>query len=191
MWCPSGSEVRDRLMKPLQAIQLPATVAAVLPARIDLIPPEEKRLLQCAAVIGRQAALNLLQTIADLPDLALRRALANLRAAEFLYEMSLFPELEYAFKHNLTYEVAYGSLLHERRRALHVRIVGALEVLPADRRAEQIERLAHHAFRGEAWGKAVIFLRQAGAKTLARSANREAARRIGANAARNCLGPYS
>jgi tetratricopeptide (TPR) repeat protein len=98
----------------------------------------------------------------------------HLQAAEFLYEMRLFPALEYTFKHALTHEVAYGSLLQERRRALHARIVENLEALYPDRLAEQVERLAHHAFRGEVWDKALTYFRQAGGKAMARSAHREA-----------------
>jgi class 3 adenylate cyclase/tetratricopeptide (TPR) repeat protein len=105
---------------------------------------------------------------------ALQRGLAHLQAAEFLYETQLFPEHEYTFKHTLTYDVAYGSLLQERRRALHARIVAVMETLDADHVAEQIERLAHHAVRGEVWDKAVAYWRQTGARALARSANREA-----------------
>ena len=116
-----------RLAQPLQSIQVPATVQAVLAARIDRLPPEAKRLLQTAAVIGTEVSCPLLAAIADLPDTELHRHLAHLQAAEFLYETRLFPELEYTFKHALTHEVAYGSLLHERRRALHARIVEALE----------------------------------------------------------------
>ena len=102
---------------------------AVLAARIDRLPPEEKRLLQTAAVIGTEVPLPLLQAIAELPEAALHRGLAHLQAAEFLYETRLFPEPEYTFKHALTHEVAYGSLLQERRRVLHARIVEALEAL--------------------------------------------------------------
>jgi predicted ATPase len=130
---------------------LPATVQAVLAARIDRLPPEDKRLLQTAAVIGTDVSFALLRTIADLPEAALYRGLAHLQAAEFLYETRLFPEPEYTFKHALTHEVAYSSLLLERRRGLHARIVEALEVLAGDRAAEQVERLAHHALRGEVW----------------------------------------
>ena len=104
----------------------------------------------------------------------LRAAIGRLQAAEFLYEVGLFPDLEYTFKHALTHEVTYGSLLQERRRTLHGRIVETIERLYPDRLAEHVERLAHHAFRGEAWEKAVTYLRQAGAKAFARSANREA-----------------
>ena len=116
----------------------------------------------------------LLQAIAEEPEEALHRGLTHLQAAEFLYEARLFPELEYTFKHGLTSQVAYGSLLQDRRRALHAGIVEAVEALYRDRLTEQVDRLAHHALRGEAWEKAVTYGRQAGTKALARSANREA-----------------
>jgi hypothetical protein len=103
----------------LPTIQVPATVQAVLAARIDRLPSEEKRLLQTAAVIGTEVPLPLLQVIAELPEAALHGGLAHLQAAEFLYETRLFPEREYTFKHALTHEVAYSSLLQERRHALY------------------------------------------------------------------------
>jgi len=131
-----------RLAKPLDSMQVPATVQAVLAARIDRLPLEEKRLLQTAAVIGTEVLLPLLQTIADLPEAALHGGLAHLQGAEFLYETRLFPDQEYTFKHALTHEVAYSTLLHERRRTLHAQIVEALEALAGDRQAEQVERLA-------------------------------------------------
>ena len=147
---------------------------AVLAARIDRLPPEEKRLLQTAAVIGTEVPLPLLQAIAEMPEATLHRGLAHLQAAEFLYETRLFPEPEYTFKHALTHEVAYGSLLLERRRVLHARIVEALEALAPERVAEQVERLAHHALRGEVWDKAVTYCQQAGARAYDRAAFREA-----------------
>src|SRR5207249_11564167 len=152
---------------------VPGTVQAVLAARIDRLPLEEKQLLQSAAVIGKDVAFPLLQAITDLSEEEVSRALIHLQAAELLYETSLFPDLEYTFKHALTHEVAYGSLLHERQRALHARIVEAIEALYPDRLIEQVERLAHHAVQGEVWRKALIYLRQAGAKADARSALRE------------------
>jgi tetratricopeptide (TPR) repeat protein len=112
------------------------------------------------------------------PEDGLRRGLGHLQAAEFLYETSLFPDLEYTFKHALTHDVAYGSLLQDRRRALHARIVDATEAFSTERLTEHTERLAHHAMRGELWEKAVAYLRQAGARAFARSANREAAAHI-------------
>jgi len=144
-----GAPGASHLGTPLDRLQVPATVQAVLTARIDRLPPAEKRLLQTAAVIGTDVPWPLLQTIADLPEAALHRGLAHLQGAEFLYETRLFPDREYTFKHALTHEVAYGSLLQERRRELHGRIVEALEALVGERVAEQVERLAHHALRGE------------------------------------------
>ncbi len=170
----AGERGDYHLEKKVESTQVPATVQAVLAARIDRLPPQEKQLLQSAAVIGKDVPFSLLQAITELSDEELRRCLTHLQAAEFLYETSLFPDLEYTFKHALTHEVAYGSLLHERQRTLHARIVEAIEALYSDRLIEQVERLAHHAARGEVWGKALTYLRQAGAKADARSANREA-----------------
>ena len=161
------------LARPIDTIEVPATVEAVLAARIHRLGPNAKRLLQAAAVIGKDVALPLLLAIADAPEPEVRAALAHLQAAEFLYETRLVPDLEYTFKHALTHEVAYGGLLDDRRRALHVCITEALERI-APERAEHVERLAHHALRGELWEKGVVYLRQAGLRALARGANRDA-----------------
>jgi len=169
-----GTPGAYRLAQPVESLQVPATVQAILAARIDRLPPEEKRLLQTAAVLGMEIPLPLLQAIAELPEETLHRGLMHLQAAEFLYETSLFPEHAYTFKHALTHEVAYRSLLKERRRALHAQIVAALETLAGDRLADQVERLADHAVRGEVWDKALLYCRQAGAKAMERSASREA-----------------
>lgn len=169
-----GERGAYRLVKALPTLQMPATVQAMLAARIDRLLPEEKHLLQCAAVIGKEVEFWLLQAIAELPEEALRRSLMRLQAAEFLYETSLFPDLEYTFKHALTHEMAYGSLLQERRRIHHTQILRVLETRLVNGVDEQVERLAHHALRGEVWDKAWIYFRRAGAKAAARSANREA-----------------
>jgi class 3 adenylate cyclase/tetratricopeptide (TPR) repeat protein len=170
----AGERNAYRLARPLEAIQVPATVQAVLAARIDRLPPEEKGLLQTAAVIGKDAPFALLAAIAEQTELDLRRTLGHLEAGEFLYETKFFAESQYTFKHALTHEVAYQSLLHERRRALHAGIVRVIEKLYEDRLSEWVERLAHHAIRGEIWEKAVDYYRQAGAKAFLRSAYREA-----------------
>ncbi len=163
-----------RLQRPLSTIEVPATVKALLAARIDRLQAEEKAVLQAASVIGTDVPFGLLQAIAGLPDEQLRHHLVQLQAAEFLYETNLFPELEHTFKHALTHEVAYGTLLGDRRRTLHARIVEAIERLYADRLGEQVEQLAHHAARGEVWEKAVAYLHEAGAKASRRSTNVEA-----------------
>jgi DNA-binding winged helix-turn-helix (wHTH) protein/class 3 adenylate cyclase/tetratricopeptide (TPR) repeat protein len=153
---------------------VPETIQAVLAARLDHLPPEAKHLLQKAAVIGTEVPVPLLTAIAGLPEAALHRNLAHLQAAELFYETRFIPERVYTFKHALTHEVAYGSLLQERRRFLHARIVDILEALAPDRLAEHVDGLAHHAFRGGVWDKAVTYYRQAGIKAAKRSALREA-----------------
>jgi class 3 adenylate cyclase/tetratricopeptide (TPR) repeat protein len=170
-----GTRGAYRLAHPDRTVDIPASVQAVLAARIDHLPSIEKELLQAASVIGKDVPFPLLEATAGLPAEDLRRSLAHLRAGEFLYEARLFPDLEYTFKHALTHQVAYQSLLHDRRRALHADIITAMETLYGARRAEHVELLAHHAVRGELWDKAVTYLRQAGAKAIARSAYREAA----------------
>ena len=170
----TGARGAYRLARPIRDVQVPATVHAVLAARIDRLPALEKRLLQAAAVIGKDVPLPLLAAISDLGEDRLRLALRQLQAAELLYEVPLFPAPEYTFKHALTFEVAAASLLRERRRALDARIVETLEALGAEPRADQVERLAHHALRGEIWDKALTYCRQAGARAFARSAHRAA-----------------
>ena len=169
-----GERGAFRLAHGATPIQVPTTVQAILAARIDRLSPEDKRLLQAAAVIGTDVPFALLLAVAGLGEEDLRRGLGHLEAAEFLYEARLFPDLEYTFKHALTHEVTYDGLLQERRRDLHARLVGAIEALHRDRLGEQIERLAHHAFRGEVWEKAVPYLRQTGLKAAGRSALPEA-----------------
>jgi class 3 adenylate cyclase/predicted ATPase/ribosomal protein L40E len=173
-----GERGSYRLSGVHEIAQMPATVQAVVVARIDRLPLEEKRLLQSAAVIGKNVPFMLLQAIADQSEEELRRGLARLQAAEFLYETSLFPDLEYTFKHALTHEVAYGSVLQERRRGLHAHIVESIERLYPERLTEQVELLAHHASRAELWEEAVEYLHQAGKKAAARSATREAIARF-------------
>ncbi len=170
----TGERGAYRLTQPVEALTIPATVQAILAARIDRLAPEAKRLLQAAAVIGKDVPMPLLLAIADTPEPEVRAELTHLQAAEFLYEVRLYPDLEYTFKHALTHEVAYGGLLHDRQRALHARIAEAIERLAPERVAEQAERLAHHALHGEVWEKAVAYLRQAGLRAMARAANREA-----------------
>ena len=169
-----GERGAYRLAQDPRTIQVPATVQAILAARIDRLSPEDKRLLQAASVVGKDVPFTLLQAIAELPDEVLRQSLTRLQTAEFLYEARLFPDLEYTFKHALTHEVTYGSVLQERRRALHARIVEALERLHEHRLDEHVEALAHHAFLGEVWEGAVRYLRHAGTRAGRQSANREA-----------------
>jgi class 3 adenylate cyclase/tetratricopeptide (TPR) repeat protein len=171
----AGSAGAYRLAGALGSIQVPPTLHAVLAARIDRLAPEDKSLLQEASVIGTDVPWTLLTRIADLPEPTLRERIGRLVAGEFLYWRRLFPDLLYTFTHAITHDVAYGSLLNDRRRSLHARIVEAIEQLAPDRRAEHVERLAHHSLHGEEWVKAGRYLRQAAARAIGRGAPAEAA----------------
>jgi class 3 adenylate cyclase/tetratricopeptide (TPR) repeat protein len=166
----SGERGAYRLTGLVQSLQLPATAQAIVAARIDRLAPADKRLLQAAAVVGKDVPFPLLEAISEQTQEQLREGLARLQAAEFLYEARLFPELEYTFKHALTHEVAYAGLLQDRRGALHGRVLEAMERIYADRLDEHVDRLAHHALRGDVREKAVQYLRQAGLKAAERSA---------------------
>jgi class 3 adenylate cyclase/tetratricopeptide (TPR) repeat protein len=158
-----------RLARPIETIQVPATVQAVLAARIDRLPQEDKRLLQSAAVIGHEVPLALLEAVAEESNEQLRLQLARLQSAEFLYETTRFPDPEYTFRHALTLDVAYQSLLRERRCALHERVLVALEQQRSGRDHEKLELRAHHAWRAELWDRAARYLYQAGEKALAQA----------------------
>jgi class 3 adenylate cyclase/tetratricopeptide (TPR) repeat protein len=169
-----GGRGSYRLGKALESVEVPATVHAVLASRIDRLPADHKRLLQVAAVVGKDVGLPLLLAIADMPEAECRSTLGQLQAADFLDETRRFPELRYSFKHALTHEVAYRSLLYSRRRVLHARITEAIEAIYAGRLSEHLDSLAHHALLGESWGKALFYLRQTGARNAMRSAHSEA-----------------
>jgi DNA-binding SARP family transcriptional activator len=159
-----------------EAAEIPATVHAVLAARIDRLPASQKNLLQAAAVVGQDVPFALLQPIAGLGVEALDEALAGLQASEFLYQTQLPPEPQYAFKHALTRLVAYDGVLRERRRVLHVRILETMEALYADRLDEHVERLAHHALAGERWERAVHYLYRSATRAIRHSAHQQAIR---------------
>ena len=169
-----GDHGAYRLAKPLASIQIPDRVQAVLAARIDRLPEDRKSFLQAGAVIGKDLPVALLQAVADVSSDEVLGNLAELEEAQFLKTTSLYPDLAYSFRHALTHDVVYASMLKDQRRNLHARIVDALEALYPERRAEHVERLAYHALGAELWFEAVGYLREAAAKAGGRSANREA-----------------
>ncbi len=171
----AGAAGAYRLTSAPENPQIPATAQAVIAARIDRLDPKDKRLLQAASVIGKDVPLALLDAIGDVSDEELRRGLARLQAAEFLYEARLFPEVEYTFKHALTHEVTYTSLLLDRRKVLHERTADAIEAAYAGRLAEHYGELAHHYGRSTNTTQAVRYLQLAGQQSVQRSANAEAA----------------
>jgi len=149
-------------------IQVPDTIQGIIAARMDRLEENLKRTMQVASVIGRDFAYRILQTITGMRE-ELKSYLINLQGLEFIYEKSLFPELEYIFKHALTQEVAYNSLLLKRRKDIHERIGKAIEELYADRLEEFYEMLAYHYSRSDNQEKAYQYLRLSSIKTGARN----------------------
>jgi class 3 adenylate cyclase len=139
-----GERGDRRLTAPLDRLTVPSSVQAILTARIDRLPAREKSVLQTAAAIGRKFSEALLRRVSELGEGELDEALAALRRAELIYEESLYPDLEYAFRHPLTHEVAQGGQLADQRARDHARIASAIEALHADRLDENAALLAHH-----------------------------------------------
>ncbi len=162
------------MSQPPTLLQLPPTVQAVLAARIDRLAPDEKALLQQLAVIGREFPLSLVRQVIARPEDELHCLFAALQRKEFLYEQPAFPEVEYSFKHALTQEVAYGTVLQEQRKRLHEHTGQALEALYAPTLQEHYSDLAHHYSRSSNTVKAVEYLQLAGQQAVQRSAYTEA-----------------
>jgi adenylate cyclase len=150
-------------------------VQGILAARIDRLPADEKELLQTLAVMGKEFRLALVKRVAGKPDDELQRMLADLQLGEFIYEQPAFPDIEYTFKHALTQEVAYNSLLAERRKLLHERAGAALEAMFPEQLEDHLSELAHHYGRSDNVAKAVDYLRRASEQAVERSAYSEAA----------------
>ena len=161
------------LSKKPSEIKVPDTVQGIIAARMDRLEENLKRTMQVASVIGRDFAYRILQTITGMQR-ELKSLLVNLQELEFIYEKSLFPELEYIFKHALTQEVAYNSLLLKRRKEIHERIGKAIEELYPDRLEEFYEMLAHHYSRAENPEKAYKYLKLSGEKAVRGYSNWEA-----------------
>jgi class 3 adenylate cyclase/predicted ATPase len=174
----TGEPGHYRLKRSPGELHIPATVQGVIGARIDRLPSREKDLLQTLAVIGKEFSLGLIRAVAGESEGELSRGLSHLRAAEFIYERPAFPDPEYTFKHALTQEVAYGSLLKERRGVLHERTGQAIEALNPQGLEAHYEELAHHYGRSANTPKAVEYLRLAGQQAVARSAYEEATGRL-------------
>jgi predicted ATPase len=173
----AGALVRNGALKvtrSLSQLRLPPTVQGILAARIDRQPTEHKQLLQTLAVIGREARLGLIRKVVPTGELQLRERLAELQETEFIYEQPAFPDPEYVFKHALTQEVAYNSLLIERRKILHERVGQALESMFADQLDDHLVELAHHYSHTDNVSKAVEYLGRAGQQALQRSAHLQA-----------------
>jgi len=161
------------LAKNTGQIQVPDTIQGIIAARMDRLEDNLKRTMQVASVIGRDFAFRILQTITGMSE-DLKSCLLNLQGLEFIYEKTLFPELEYIFKHALIQEVAYNSLLQTRRKKIHENIGRAIEKIYADRLEEFYEMLAYHYSKTENHEKAYQYLKLSGEKAWGNYSNQEA-----------------
>jgi class 3 adenylate cyclase/tetratricopeptide (TPR) repeat protein len=173
-----GSPGRYELREPNPEIDIPPTAAALIAARIDGLAPAVKALVQTAAVIGTEMSVDLLRRASQLEEADLRERLAAARETGIMFEIQLFPSPVCGFRHALTQEVAYGSVLYAQRKSLHGRVVEVFEEVHRDRLAEHVERLAEHSFRAELWDKCVRYHIMAAARAASRFANHEAVRNL-------------
>ncbi len=162
---------RVELTRDVADVAVPGTIQDVLAARLDRLADDARHAIQVASVIGREFALRLLERITEAGE-RVRTHVDELRALELIYEKATHPELAYMFKHALTHDVAYESVLRDRRRALHRTIGLAIEELYADRLAEFYETLAHHFDRAEEWDRALAYHERAAEKAAESFANR-------------------
>jgi len=155
---------RCLLAKDIQDVTIPSTVQDVIMARVDALPEGAKEVLQTGSAIEREFSYDLIKRVKELPEQELLSHLSVLKDSELLYERGIFPETAYIFKHALTRDVVYESILTKKKKSLHAKIGDALEQLSADRIEEQYELLAHHYALAEHWEKAVHFGRLAAEK---------------------------
>jgi class 3 adenylate cyclase/tetratricopeptide (TPR) repeat protein len=172
-----GRELRIgevKLTKPLASLRIPPTVQGILASRIDRLPRDEKDLLQTVAVIGTAFNLGVARAVSGNSDDELNRMLNGLQMAEFIYEHPAAVDIEYTFKHALTHDVAYNSLLAERRKLLHERTARAIEALYPERLDDRLNELAYHYDRSDNGPKTVEYLGRSGAKAARQVAHSEA-----------------
>jgi predicted ATPase len=172
-----GALVRNgavKITRSLSQLRLPTTVQGMLAARIDRQPGDHKQLLQTLAVLGRESSLGLLSQVASHSSTELERILADLQAGEFIYDRPTAIGVELVFKHALTQEVAYNSLLIERRKQLHERAGEALEAIFAGQSDDHLDEMAHHYSHSDNVDKAIEYLGRAGQQAVQRSSHVEA-----------------
>jgi tetratricopeptide (TPR) repeat protein len=164
------------LAKDIREVIIPSTIQDVIMARMDSLPEGAKGLLQTGSVAGREFSHDLIKKVTELLEEELLSHLSVLRDSELLYERGIYPQSNYVFKHALTQEVAYDSLLQKRRREIHHKIGKALEQVYSDRPEELCEMLAYHSMQGEDWEPAYTYSREAGLKAYSHSAYEQAQR---------------
>jgi class 3 adenylate cyclase len=170
------------LARPLSTIRIPASVKGILAARIDRLAPAQKDLLQTLAIIGKEFQLGLARRVVGRAEDELIPMLSDLQLGEFIFEQPAFPDIEYVFKHALTQEVAYESVLTEKRKVIHERTALALEEIYVKQIEDHLPDLAHHFSRSANVEKAIDYLFRAGEQARDQSAYDEAIEKIAAAA---------
>jgi predicted ATPase len=158
-----------RLIKDTGELPVPSSIQDVIMARVDCLSDGAKALLQTGSVIGREFTHDLVKTVSEIPDHELWSHLSALKDAELLYERGIYPQSIYVFKHVLTRDVAYHSLLQKKRQEIHQKVGKALEQIYSERLAEICEILAFHFISGEDWEHAYKYCLAAGEKSFSRS----------------------
>ena len=169
-----GAPGKYTLREPNPAIDIPMTAAALIAARIDALAPDAKAIVQTAAVIGNEMAVDVLRRVSGLDEQRFSASLAAAIGSGLMYELQHFPSTLCGFRHALNQEVAYGGLLGAQRRALHGNVVEVFEDVYRERISEHVERLAEHSFRGEQWDKCIRYHIMAASRAASRFANGEA-----------------
>jgi class 3 adenylate cyclase/ribosomal protein L40E len=149
---------RYRITRDIKEVTIPSTVQDVIMARVDSLPQEMKGLLQTVSVVGRESSYDLIKRVTGLTEQELLSQLSVLKNSELLYERGIYPQSTYVFKHALTQDVAYDSLLLKRRKEIHEEIGEVIEALYPDRLEEYYELLAYHYARSTNTDKAVKYL---------------------------------
>jgi class 3 adenylate cyclase/tetratricopeptide (TPR) repeat protein len=152
------------LAKDIKEVEIPSTIQEVIMARVDSLPDGAKSVLQTGSAIGREFSCELIKRVTGIPTPEMTPHLSVLRDSELLYERGIFPQATYIFRHSLTQEVAYDSLLQKKKQEIHERIGQAIEELYADRLEEFYEMLAQHYSRSENLEKAYQYLKLSGDK---------------------------
>jgi class 3 adenylate cyclase/tetratricopeptide (TPR) repeat protein len=178
-----GALVRNgevKLTRPSAELKIPPTVQATLAARIDRLPADDKELLQILAVIGQEIAPGVIRHITGKSEEQLEALLSNLQLSEFIYEQPTLGDAEYVFKHALTQEVSYNSLLAQRRRMIHAQAGQAIEAVYGAQLEDHYSELARHHLRGNNAAKAVHYAQLAAEQAANRGAYLEATNLIDA-----------
>jgi tetratricopeptide (TPR) repeat protein len=156
-----------RLTRDIQDVTIPGTIQDMIMARVDSLPDAARRVLQTGSAIEREFSHELIKRVTGLAEQQLLSSLSLLKDAELLYERGIYPKSTYIFRHALTREVVYDSILAARKKKLHLDIADAIEEIYKNNLDENYGVLAEHYIAGENYHKGAEYCRQAERKSMA------------------------